>query len=224
MAITTEAELETAIAAWMARQGDTLITSVIPDWIKLCESRIQLGSDHPQFPSEPLRTRQMETRATASVSSEYVALPTDFLEPRSLKFNESPEVAVKYVTPQQFAEMGASSTSGTPRVYTIMGSEFRFGPVPSGTLTAEILYYASLPPLEDNTDNWLLLTAPNIYLYGSLLEGMIYTQNSDRALLCAGLFSAAVNGLQKTEYRAKWGGASLQMRPSMVPNDGPRRW
>lgn len=215
MAITTYAELQTAIADWLARSGDSTITAIAPDLIKLCESRINYGYGEPgeALYSPALRVRPMETRATATVDSEYTGLPSDFLEMRELKINNSPEKKLTYVTPQQFAESSASYTSGTPVVYTITGSEFRLGPTPSSSLTAELLYYAKVPDLATNSTNWLLTASPNVYLYGSLVEAAPYVGDDERIAQWFGIFSAAIKGLQAQDRRAKYGGAQLIMRP-----------
>ena len=60
MAIATYTDLQTAIANYLARPGDTLVSTPAPDFVTLAESRIAYGADAP-FPSRPLRIRAMET-------------------------------------------------------------------------------------------------------------------------------------------------------------------
>ncbi len=216
MTITTYAELQSAVAEWLARPGDAIVATVAPDLIRLAEARINFGSGeagHDLY-SPPLRVRQMESRATALLAGEYIALPPDFTELREIKINTTPERKLTYVTPQQFAETAASSASGIPRVYTLVGNDIRFGPapVPGGGLTAELHYYAAVPALSDSApSNWLLAAAPNVYLFGVLLEASPYIGDDAQLARWFAMFSAAVRALQAQDRRARHGNAPLLM-------------
>ena len=67
MSITTYAELQTAAANWLNR---TDLTARIAEFIDLSES---------QF-NRRLRTRSQLTRTQATVSTQFVGLPSDLLE------------------------------------------------------------------------------------------------------------------------------------------------
>lgn len=221
MSITNYTELQAAIADWLARPGDSTIASIAPDLIRLAETRIVFGSGEPggPFHAPPLRVRQMETRAELVLTGEYVSLPADFAEMRELKLATLPERKLAYVTPQHFAEAAVSSLSGLPRYYTMVASSLRLGPAPSGPapLTAELLYYAKLPPLSDAAPvNWLLSLAPNIYLFGALMEAGAYIRDPSHVADWSAQYAAAVAALQSQDRRAKHGGAPLIMRPATV--------
>lgn len=219
MSITNYAELQAAVADWLARPGDSTIAAIAPDLIRLAEARMTFGSGEPGSPlyAPPLRVRQMETRATVVLSAEYVALPADFAEMRELKINSGTERKLAYVTPQHFAETAASRLGGLPSVYTLVAGALRLGPAPSGSppLTAELLYYAKLPPLSDAAPvNWLLSLAPNVYLFGALMEAGAYIRDPAQLAEWSGQYAAAVSGLQSQDRRARHGGAPLVMRPA----------
>ncbi len=63
MAIATYSDLQAAIANYLARPGDALVTTPAPDFVTLAESRIAYGGDLP-YACRPLRLRAMETAAT----------------------------------------------------------------------------------------------------------------------------------------------------------------
>jgi len=63
MAIGTYSDLQAAIANYLARPGDTLVSTPAPDFVTLAESRIAYGGDLP-YACRPLRIRAMETVAT----------------------------------------------------------------------------------------------------------------------------------------------------------------
>ncbi len=62
MGLTTYSDLQSAIASYLARPGDSLVSTPTPDFVALAESRIAYGADAP-YPSRPLRIRAMETAA-----------------------------------------------------------------------------------------------------------------------------------------------------------------
>jgi hypothetical protein len=215
----TYGELQAAIADWLARPGDATIAAAAPDLIRLAETRIAFGSGEIGSPlyAPPLRIRQMETRATVVLSAEYVALPTDFVEMRELKINSARERKLFYVTPQHFAETAAAQLGGVPRFYTLAAGSLRLGPAPSGTppLTAELLYYAKPAALSDAApSNWLLALAPNVYLFGALLEASAYIRDPAQLADWSNQYLAAIAGLQSQDRRSKHGGAPLVMRPA----------
>ena len=219
MSITSYAELQAAIVDWLARPNDPALSAVVPDLIRLAEARIMHGAGEAgaALYSSPLRVRQMETRATVVLSAEYVAVPADFMELRELKINTAREQKLVYVTPQHFAETAAAQLGGVPRFYTLVGGSLRFGPFPSGSppLTAELLYYAKLPPLTEAAPaNWLLASAPNVYLFGALLEASAYVRDQGQLAEWSTQYAAAVGALQAQDRRARNGGAPLIMRPA----------
>jgi hypothetical protein len=62
MALANYSDLQSAIASYLARPGDSLVSTPAPDFVALAESRIAYGADAP-YPSRPLRIRAMETAA-----------------------------------------------------------------------------------------------------------------------------------------------------------------
>ena len=66
MAITTYAELLTALDSWTARAD---LVSYTPDFIALTEHRLHYGMDAAQFRSPPLRVRAMEAASNLIVSA-----------------------------------------------------------------------------------------------------------------------------------------------------------
>jgi hypothetical protein len=83
-----------------------------------------------------------------------------------------------------------------------------FGPTPDAAYPVEILYY-ELPPLLDDTNqtNWLSEYAPNLLLYGSLVEATPFVKDDQRVQLWQSYYDralAALNGedLQKIVDRS----------------------
>lgn len=202
MALTTYNELKSSVADWLNR---TDLTAVVPDFISLAEAQIE----------RTLRTRQMIVRATASIDYEYSAVPADFLETKSIKLNTSP------VTPLQFESVDALDSmkgtmylaNGKPLYFGIVGGQIRVLPVPDSTYTAELTYYAKLSKLSStNTTNWLLTQAPDVYLYGALMQAAPYLKDDDRITIWATMYTRGLEELQVADDRGATSGGSILMR------------
>lgn len=202
MAITTYSELQSAIADWLLRDD---LTSVIPSFIDLAEAKF----------NRRIRDYRMVARATATVNTGYFAVPGDWLENIRFQLNTTPITTLEYVTPDQAAEERVTfSSAGRPKFFTMIGSEFQVVPSPdSGTYTGELTYYRTIPALTDvTTTNWLLTAAPDIYLYGTLMEAAPYLDDDARVQTWGALLERAMNDLQIESDRARIGSSSIRMR------------
>jgi hypothetical protein len=201
MALTTYTELKASVADWINRDD---LTAVIVDFISLAEAQIERS----------LRTRQMIVRATASMDTEYSAVPADFLECRTIKLNTNP------VQPLQFETVDSMDTlktqyaaTGRPQYFSIVGGQIRVLPVPATTYTAELIYFAKLTKLSStNATNWLLTSSPDVYLYGALLQGAPYLQNDERIQTWATLYERGLNDLKIADDRGSTSGGALLAR------------
>lgn len=158
-------------------------------------------------PAEPLRIRAMESRdtLTASTSSRFLALPTDFLEMRSLQIvSDSGNQDISYMAPEQ---MSIPNESGKPRYFTI-STQLEFDKQPDSAYSITILYLKKLTALDDtNTTNSVLSQSPNIYLYGGLWALFESIQEFDVAQYYYQRFINAIQGLNKTDKRGRYGPA-----------------
>jgi hypothetical protein len=203
MAIATYAELQTAIGNWLGRPGDATIAAIIPDWITLCELRL----------NRELRLRAMEDRATATVSGPYAALPAGFLAMRNFQLNTDPVTALDMVSPELIDRVIAGSATGRPRLYAIVNDEIQLAPAPDGSYTAEMVYWKKLDALSPIvTTNWLLANAPDLYLFGSLTEAAAYLGDDQHLEQWEARYQAAVRRLQDADDAGKWSGATPTVR------------
>ena len=202
MALTTYTELKASIGDWLNR---TDLTSAIPDFISLAEAQIE----------RQLRTRQMITRSTANFSTEYGAVPDDFLETKSLKLTST-----NPVTPLVFQTIDALddllrtySSASRPKYFGIVGGQIRLVPAPDATYTTELVYYAKLTKLSSTVaTNWLLTSSPDIYLYGSLLQAAPYLQDDARIPVWSNLYDRALTDVQTADDRGSTSGGAMAAR------------
>jgi hypothetical protein len=202
MALSTYTELKTSIGDWLNRSD---LTTAIPDFISLAEAQIE----------RTLRTRQMLTRTTLTVDSEFETIPADFLETRALKLTSTnPDTPMSFMTMDALDQESTKFTgSGRPRFFGVVGTEFRFVPTPDASYTAEIVYFANINKLSASVaTNFILTSSSDIYLYGALLQAAPYLQDDARIQVWATLYERALNDLQMADDRGSTSGGKLITR------------
>lgn len=205
--------LVTAIANWLARDGDVNVTNRISDFIAMAEARIIYGSKG-QMESEPLRIRAMETLATLTLTAgnELVALPDGYLGMKRIKVLSTPNTSLQYRTPAMIdQEHGNTTYLSKPYVYTVESENIRLAPVPDIAYQVQILYYQKFPALATASTNWLITNHPSIYLYGALLEAAPYIGDLAMAQGWFASYVSAVNALQAQDSFDRHSG-SLSVR------------
>src|SRR5215471_11471203 len=164
MPLTTYAELKTSIASWLARDD---LTSQLDDFVTIFEA----------CANRRLLVRQMETSTTLSPSAGSVTLPTDYLSwIRVTNVGTSIRQDLEYVTPSKLQREYPTTPSGTPVIFTIEGATLKIRPTTSTSLEFE--YYQKITALSGGV-NWLYSTHPDLYLFGSLIEGEAFNRNPD---------------------------------------------
>ena len=193
MAIANNNELAAAVAAWLARDD---LADRIPGFIALAEAAF----------NREFRVRAMEQRATAQTvaGQQYYAWPEDLLEVRYIRLLGDPPAVLTYLSPAQFAAREAEA--GRPRFWCDIQAALALSPTPSGVSTIEIDYFRRLDLEASGSDgNWLLRRHPDIYLYGALMQAEPYLMNDPRAQVWAQLLNAAVEQMNREDWRIKAG-------------------
>ena len=202
MALSNYTELQASIADFLNRSD---LTSVIPDFITMCEAEINRN----------LRVRDMTVRTRAPINSQYVKLPEDFLGMRNIDLLTDPITPLTYKNLQNLDLHRASDPTGKPLYYSVMQDSIEFAPVPDGDYTIEIVYYQKIRALsadtetkEGNPDNWLLNEHPDAYLYGSLMHSAPYLQDDQRIGLWSGKYNQILEQIKKSDEQAKFSGST----------------
>lgn len=206
MALVNYSDLKTSIADWLNRSD---LTATIPDFITLAESGF----------NKEIRNRKMIKRATATIDSQYSAVPADWLQTVDFVIETNPVVTLEFITNEKLDKLRETYTSsGTPKFYTIVGQELEVLPVPdSATLTGEITYYSKIPNLTDvSPTNWLMNSSPDIYLYGSLLQSAPYLVDDSRIPVWASMYQKLVKDLEIADQKARVGDSTLKMKATAL--------
>lgn len=194
MSLDSYSALKTSVGDWLLRAD---LTAVIPDFITLAEAQIsrRLLKDGP--------CRRMMIRADATISTEFTALPTDFLASKTINIvGNTGTHELAFCTPEQINEKrGLTRTlNGEPWFYTVVGSEFQFFPAPTADTAAELTYWARIPALSDVvTTNWLLSYHPDAYLYGSLMQAAPYLRDDARLSLWASALETILSDIVEAD-------------------------
>lgn len=191
MAISTYSELKSAVSDWLNRDD---LTAVVPSFISLAEARF----------NRELRTNQMVYKASATATSETLALPADWLQTLTVQAATEADPPLVYVAPQEYYEAALEAPTGDPRMYTIIGSNLHLKPAPASSYAIAHVYYQQIPALSDsNTSNWLLAKSPDVYLYGSLMQAEPYLKNDERTTTWATLLQQALEALRLADEQDK---------------------
>lgn len=212
--ITGYASLITAVTEYLARDQDTTLIARIPTFIQLAEAKF----------NRELFVRQMETRATTTVDTgstepEFISLPTDFQSMRRVRLSSvtgKPHLDFKSGTQLDEYRSSIANVTGQPQFFTIFGTEIELCPTPDSAYTIEMVYRSTVPTLATTDPNWLLLLAPDLYLYGALLESAPYIKEDARIQTWGLGFSTALDGVNKLGLTSTFNSGPVAVRTSGV--------
>jgi hypothetical protein len=167
MAITTFAQLQTAIADWSNRSD---LTSYLPDFITLAEGRLN--------DSLLLKDTESEESLTLTLNQNYVALPTGFVSPIALWLVISSQRTAPLIhrLPQ---DLPYDTSASIPREWAVDGVNIRFDCPAAAAYSAKFRMVKASNLSVSNTTNYLLTRRPDIYLAASLVELARFTRDAE---------------------------------------------
>ena len=164
----THAELIENITAWPDLVGEEDLEAKAASMITLAEAAFQ----------RHLRLAEQLTTTVAYVNENIANLPADCLQVEAVL--DSAGVPLRPVAHDQAHEV-MSSEAGTwcaPSVgyYAIDGRRLI---VPEVTTTVTLRYYQAIPSLSIGS-NWLSTKAPDLYLYGALVQAAVFSKEAEQ--------------------------------------------
>lgn len=211
MPFTNYSDLQAAVAQYMQR---TNLTAQIVDFIQLAETRMKYGTQGVQFASQPIDVQALYAPATLTTvaAQNYVDLPTGFLGFKgSVYVDVDPKATLEQTSLEDLNFRYPSSTQGLPVVYAIAGDRIYLGPSPDDAYNLPVIYKTFSDLSVSNTTSTILTRYPNVYLYGSVLEGFIYTRNVQAETMFAA-YKGAVDAANSQDRQAQRRGSRLQQR------------
>jgi hypothetical protein len=198
MAITTYAELQTAVGNWLHR---TDMSAIIPDLIMLGEKRI----------FREIRARIMETALSDTIASGVIALPSDYLELKFAYVDGAPIKLLQRTSATALLQKyPLRSSTSKPFLIARQGTNFIFGPYPDSTYTIKGIYYAE-PTGIATSANSLFTENPELYLFASLLEAEPYMKNDNRVMLWQAKYDQIKDQINSYEKQEAGSGSGLQV-------------
>jgi hypothetical protein len=209
MAISTFAELKTAISNWSHRAD--LTSTNLEEFIALAEADLQIRANLTQW----------DTETTITVTSGTGSLPADFQSMRSVRFGAN-DRQLTPISAAKYDYLAGATEPAEPINYAIVGSDLRL--VPSASGDATVLYVARFTPLSGSaTTNSLLTLFPDAYLLGAMVQFSIWANDDLGAQKYGSLYAGpdfmqpqahagAVGRVSKYTSMRRYGDAPLVMR------------
>lgn len=191
MSIANYDDLVVAVGNWLQRDD---LAARVPEFIAMAEAKF----------NRSLRCAQMEKRSYAVVDGtsdepQYISLPNDFQAMRSVCLSEvDGKPRLQYLSDTQIKDLRANvgDAQGVPSYFGIFGTEMELVATPDDDYQLEMIYRAKLAGLSTvNQDNWLMIMAPDAYLYGTLLEATVLMKDDPRVDLWVKGMANAIEGI-----------------------------
>lgn len=197
MAIQDYASLVSAVADWLKRSD---LNAVIPTFIQLAEQRI----------SRDLKHYRMIVDAAGTAVGGSFGLNNDFMSVARLAVTIGGYDIPLEPIPNQRAVN--ERLGGVPYGYYLEGDQI-FIVGGSGDVDIRFSYYGRITPIgPQTTNNWLLLAAPDVYLYACLLEASPYLEDDARIPIWLAAYEKAIASLQAESDNARYT-PSARQRP-----------
>jgi len=191
MSITDFDTLKAAVADFLNRDD---MTAAIANFVQFAEAGFNRN----------IRHWQMETVTTFTANAQFEDLPADWVETVRVDVSAGPRLKLVSRAEMQAMRANSEDTTGEPTHYALIGGQIELYPTPDGDYTVNHVYMASIPALSDeNTTNWLLTAAPDLYVYASLLHAAPYLIEDQRIAVWGTLRDKAMLELQTASNAAK---------------------
>jgi hypothetical protein len=201
MALSNYTELQASVLDWLNRDD---LAAKVPDFIRLAEAKF----------NRKLRLREQLVRVLTTVGDcGETALPDDWLESKDVWLeNGDDDAQLEVVAYDDLLNIRRTEAPGTPRAYALQGTTLALAPLNGGSNEVKLAYYRTIPPLASNTTNWLLLKAPDAYLYGACLQAAPYLRDAEQLAVWNAGLTQTLDELVEADKQAQHSGSPLRMR------------
>ena len=153
--------------------SSVLTDAIIQQFIDSTEDKVRRKVDLNYY-------RRYDT-ATLTVNNPFLPLPADWEATRYVQLIDGSDNRTFLIQKDisfinEFAPDRTSSDAGTPKYYADYAQDTHMlAPTPNAALTVELAYTYKPPVLSSTTtSNWMSQNAPNVLLYGCVLEALGY--------------------------------------------------
>lgn len=200
MAIISDySSLQAAVSDYLARDD---LSTFIPNFIQNAENKLY----------RTLNLRNEETALNVSVSSGVGTVPADYKALKLAYVDGNPVHVLQYVTLDElYRDYPVRSGGAVPSVIAREGTNFIFGPSPAD-FTLKGVYYAKQDPLRTTDPSWYVTNAPEVLLYGALLEAEAFIMNDPRLMVWKEFYRDSIECLKQEEANSAFPTQALKVR------------
>lgn len=202
--VTSYTTLLTAVTDWLARSD---LTTFVPNFVQMWEE---------DFLREPKNFgRWMEASADPVIASSVVTVPSAYLGLKYAYVSGSPSSRLDRASINQlYGRYPRGSDTGLPAWIAREAGNFVFGPAPDSTYTIHLLYWAKPTLLRSFAANaaahWIIVNAPDLAIYGSLIAAEPFLQNDKRLGLWQTMYDRALVSYRRLQRDEDVSGSPIQ--------------
>jgi len=169
--MTDYSDLTDNVRNYTETSTNVLSNTVIQPFIESTEDKVRRTVDLNYY-------RKYDT-ATLTVSNPFLPLPADWEATRYVQLIDGNDDRT-YLIQKDISFMNEyapdRTSTATPKFYAMWDQDTHYlAPTPNAALTVELAYTYKPPGLTStNTSTWLSQNAPNVLLYGCILEALGY--------------------------------------------------
>lgn len=189
MALANYTDLQASVAAWIKRSD---LTAVIPDFIRLTETRL-----NRDFAS---RQGELEVTLTGVIGSRFIPLPADYKAPVGL-YDTTYEPRNE-ITQVSAAQIEVKTSRGQPQFWCVDETNIAFEVPCEQAYPYRFRYVKDYALSVANPTNDILTDHPDLYLFGTLAEAAVYIFDEQRAQFWNGKYQAALDSANHSEAKA----------------------
>ena len=222
--ITTYAELQTDIADWLNRSD---LTDVIPTFIQLVDARLnrdQLTRETKELTLDDgtgtldfnLFTPQPSIPLSRAMTNMRSLMITGVQDPDDAQvFNPPLRAPVIQLTSveQLYARRSELTAAAITRFAAVQAPNIILAPLPDTVYRFTMIAEVQEPLSDANPVNDVLATAPDVYLYGALVEAAPYIKDDERTALWDQRFQTALAELERARSLREWPNTPVATQP-----------
>lgn len=186
MALDTYSDLKASIASWLKR---TDLTNNVPDFVRLAETRI----------NRELRVRlaEVESSVNGVIGSRFIPLPSDYSVPIGMFLTTyNPRFEMTQVLAKQ---LNITTAAGRPNYWAVDGLNIAFERPCDVGYSFAFRYGKNFQLTDANPSNEILANHPDVYLFGGLVEGAIFTMDDKQTAIWEQKFQNALDSAKNQE-------------------------
>jgi hypothetical protein len=154
------------------------------------------------------RVRSMEATLNVTIASGVAALPSDFVEIKSVRVSGSPDSPLRLVDDEQlYRRYPNRSAENKPVFCAVEGSNLIFGPYPDSNYVIKGMYYARPTALSSsNTTNFFTGDGADALFFRALAEAEPFLKNDQRIPVWEGKAEMCLREINKEDMKGKYAG------------------